>query len=137
MSNTKRTIYLLGMLVVAIVAYVLVRSAQAADLPSVPPPSDNSFLIFIVVIALIIGAGIYLHRRFPSQSDKAAAETAAGIHALLQKLDQKTALAPAPADAPAAPAAPAGKNGVAGALTVQVTGDPKVDMPAINAAYFS
>jgi hypothetical protein len=30
-----------------------------------------------------------------------------------------------------------GKNGVAGVLTVTVTGDPKVDLPAISAAYFS
>jgi hypothetical protein len=47
--------------------------------------------------------------------------------------------APAPAaDAKAAPAAPAtaGKNGVAGVMTLTVTGNPKADLDAFNAAYF-
>jgi predicted lipid-binding transport protein (Tim44 family) len=117
-------------------------NAYAQTLQAAPVPTDWTGILWILAIVAIVAAGVYLHRRFPTQSAKADADLkAAGVKALQEisvKLDK--ALGKADAAAPAEPAAPApvaGKSGQAGTFSVQVTGDPATDLAAITAAYYA
>lgn len=105
----------------------------------------------VIVVGLAIGY-IVLKRKNPAAATVVsvdAAHVASTISSTLSAefvklralLESKIQPAPTPAPAPteepvaAAPPVPAGKSGVAGTFTLQVTGDPKVDLPALTAAY--
>jgi hypothetical protein len=113
-----------------------------------------TWLIFIGVAAVAIVGGFFiLKKKDPAEAaklltalDSAAARIEGSAKSIAAALDSNTyatlastkrAAVGSPAtDAPAA-AAPAGKSGTAGAFSLTVTGDPAVDLPAINAAYFA
>jgi hypothetical protein len=102
----------------------------------------------VIVVGLAIGY-IVLKRKNPAAATVVsvdAAHVASTISSTLSSefvklralLESKIAATPAAANAVAAepvpPAAP-GKSGTPGTFTLQVTGDPKVDLPALTAAY--
>lgn len=127
----------------------MLRDARAADLPTASTPADWSLYGFILVVVALAGLVIWLHHRFPSQAAKAdiavKTDAAAATHRVadaLEALFHKHAAAPAapaadatPAPEPAAPAPP-GKLGQPGRIVLDVSGDPKVDTAAWQAAYF-
>jgi hypothetical protein len=101
------------------------------------------FIVLSIVIIVIFM--VWLKRHDPTQFSKIeAAVEAFALRVeqtgknLVASLDKNTTATNAntPAVVASVSTTP-GKNGVAGVLTVTVTGDPKVDLPAINAAYFA
>lgn len=158
----KRSLPMILVASVAIATFFAVRAVKAADAVLTPaaPPADWAFYGALAVIALLGVGLVWLWRHHPgavatAQADAAKAVAAAKVGAAdltalgdrIVKAIQEHAAAvsagasgtatAAPADAPATVTPPAGKQGVAGVLSVQVTGDPKVDLPAITAAYLS
>lgn len=129
---------------------MLAGPAIAADLPTAATPTDWSLYGFILVAVALVALVVWLHHRFPSEAAKAdiavktdAAAATRRVADALEALFHKHTTAPpaaptaGPAPAEAIPAQPAGKNGEAGLFSVQVTGDPKADLAAIQAQYFS
>ena len=119
---------------------------SAAELPTVAQPTDWSSVVIVVVVLALIVAAVLLHRRFPAQAAKADLAVKTEAVKVLGEIRDHFKSAPAtpaagptgaPASPDAPPPAPAGKNGVAGVLTLPVTGDPKADLAAFQAAYFS
>jgi hypothetical protein len=102
---------------------------------------DWLLIALVVVIALAFGIHAYLKHNNPAaavvSTDAAAAwhAIAAELGKLRTTIEAKVVPAtPAPAEEPA-PVTP-GKAGQAGTFTAQVSGDPKVDIPAITAQYY-
>jgi len=135
----------------------LVRRAHAAELPTVAATGGINWgyvgAAFVLLGLAIGGAIFWLRKRNPAAAAKVGAALGAGIvaagHDLAEVLRDLSALIKAripAADAPESPIAGAteapaaqitpGKLGQAGPLTVQCTGDPKVDHAAFDAAYF-
>lgn len=89
----------------------------------------------VVAVALFLA----LRKWWPAAAAKVQASASTDAAALGKVIAD--ALAHAKANPPAAvvaepaPAAAAGKQGVPGVFTATVTGDPKVDLPALTAAY--
>ncbi len=133
-------------------------NAIAQTLAPVTAPAsgfDIWMFVAIAVVVLAVVGFVYLKRKSPATAASLTATAGADLHAVgsgilieLGKLRQavedhlaKTpAAAPGPAqagatEAPATVAPPAGKQSVAGVFSLPVTGDPKVDLPAITAAY--
>ena len=118
-------------------------NAYAQTLQPVAAATDWTSVVIVVVVIALIVAAVLLHRRFPAQASKAdlavkteAVKVLGEIRDHFKSAPAVPSAPPAPADAPP-PAAPAGKNGVAGTLTLTVTGDPKADLAAFQTAYFS
>lgn len=117
-------------------------NAYAQTLQAAPPPTDfTAVIVFFAVVALVV-LGVYLHRRFPSETAKAEAqgkaELAKALGDLRVTLATKLADKTGPTEDPAIPVLTPtpGKQGQPGPLTVQCTGDPKADNAAWQAAYF-
>ena len=138
---------ILIILCVSALTVILCDLAKAQALaPVTAAGSDWTGLIIIAVIVLLVAVVIVIHRRFPTQASQADAavkaetlKVAGEIRDHLKALVEKAPAAPTPAPAPVepTPTQPAGKNGVAGVLSLTVTGDPKADLAAFQAAYFS
>lgn len=118
-------------------------SAALAQLPAVKPEESSNAMLWLVLAAVVfVAAAIYLHRRFPSETAKAEAQGKAELAkaigdlrvTLATKLADKTGATEDPA-IPVLTSTP-GKQGQAGPLTVQCTGDPRTDNAAWQAAYF-
>lgn len=127
-----------GLFIGVILAYALPADA----LERVAPPTDWTGLAIAFVVGAIIVAGIWFLRHNPGSVAKAKAE-AMNLTQALNKLTDilPSALASIPPGAVPAPPPPveivvAGKSGVPGRFAIDVTGDPAVDLPAINSQYF-
>lgn len=128
--------------------YLFAASAWAqtlAPVASAPPPQPTGSwwtgpLIGVAVGALIVVIGfLWIRHRYPAQAAKAAAVGASVAQVLEQAVahlhaNSAVSIVGATGLTPAEPQ-PAGKNGQAGVFTATVTGDPKVDLPALTAAY--
>jgi hypothetical protein len=102
----------------------------------------------ILLVVAAIAAFVWYRRKNPAGAAALASTGLADLKATGEKIvsaieNHTKAVAPTatvypvtPA-VPASPAAPPGKNGVAGVLTLNVTGDPKADLEAFTAAYYS
>lgn len=139
-----------------ILAHALPLNAQAPQLPTVTAPTNWMGLGIAFGVGVLLVGGIWLMRHNPGSVAKAKAEAEAlknGNATLVQQIAQAlnrltethavavgaipVALAATPPAAPAVDnALPAGKNGTPGNFLIGVTGDPKLDLPAINAQYF-
>lgn len=114
----------------------------------------NWWALAALAVALLAVLGIVLYLRLRRRNPAAAAaiqtkignDAEAFAHAIAVAADSavdrliqarlaKMEAPPEPA-APAAPAPSAGKAGQAGTFTLEVTGDPATDWPAITAAYY-
>jgi hypothetical protein len=131
---------------IAVLSLLAAFKARAADaLTPAPAPQDWTMLGLLFVVVALVAVGFYLHRRFPSQAaiadteakklgTKAVQDLADAVH----KLREQVALPPPVVGAIVSTAsAPAGKNGQAGPLTIQCTGDPAKDLASFQAAYFT
>jgi hypothetical protein len=144
-------------LIVGTIVIALVRRAHAAELPTVAATGGINWGYIggaLVLLGLAIGGAIiWLRKRNPAAAAKVGAAVGAGTaaagHDLAEVLRDLSAVIKAripPAGAVESPAAsameapatqiPPGKLGQPGPLTVQCTGDPKVDHAAFDAAYF-
>ncbi len=127
----------------AILIGIILAHAMPANGQTLQPVSNGSgfgiWAVIIIGVAVVAIAGMIIwHKRNPTQQATTMAEAhaaltsvASGIHSLVNELSAKKEPATLPADVFIE-----GKNGVAGRFQIGVTGDPKVDLPAINAQYF-
>lgn len=126
--------------------------AQAAA--TLPPVSQTSgidwpLLLGILAVVGVVALIIWVKHRNPAATAAAATVVSADASHLGTVIVDEFAKLRAAFEskfAPAAvtitgvvgeptPPAPAGKSGQAGVFTATVTGDPKVDLPALTAAY--
>jgi hypothetical protein len=140
----------------AALLYLFAASAWAQTLTPVSAPTAGGVPIWAWIAggALLILIGyLVLKRKSPTTAAAVSTTVSADAHhvtsalsvefgKLRDMIERKAAPVPvAPvdlssaADVPAVPAAPAGKQGVAGVFSLTVTGDAKVDLPALTAAY--
>lgn len=98
-------------------------------------------LVSIAVAAIVIGIIVYLRKHQATATAASADLTRAvdGLHRFVTAVELRlNPPAPAPAvEAAAAVPVVAGKAGQAGTFTFVVTGNPKDDIPAMNAAYLA
>lgn len=129
---------IINFMLIVIIGY---QVAEAQTLQRVEPATDWSGIAIAVVAVIVIAAcafGVaWYMRRAHSATD--VTTPLSGLIAELHKLtEHHSALIDAikPAEVVALAEPPTGKLGTPGRFVVEVTGDPKVDLPAINAQYF-
>lgn len=122
------------------------RGCYAATLTPVAAPAGSGipwWVGFAVAGVILVAGFIWLKVKKPATAAVVQTTVSADVAALISRIDLMLHhVAPASATlevsstepTPAIPA-PAGKQGVAGVFTATVTGDPKVDLPALTAAY--
>lgn len=142
----------------AVFGFLFARAARAVDLPLAQAGGGISWtgLAIGVGVAVVVAGAVLYFRHNPGQVFKLTkhidtinaegkltndlAEAATKLSEALNALSKITAPtnaepAPPPAEPHPQPVAP-GKNGQAGPLTIQCTGDPKVDHAAFDTQYF-
>ncbi len=128
----------------AILIGIILAHALPANGQTLQPVSSGSgfgvWAVIAVGVAIVAVAGMIIwHKRNPSAQSQAMAEAhtaltkvATGIHVLVSDMAAKKET---PAAIPEAIFIE-GKNGTPGRFAIEVTGDAKIDLPAINAQYF-
>lgn len=134
--------------------YLFAGPALAQTLTPVQTSSGGVNWTLLLILGgaalLLIGGFVWFKRKNPAAAAQvqstASADIAAAVSAIGRWIASAearfgVALPPSPGTAatvvgPAAEPAPAGKSGQPGIFTATVTGDPKVDLPAITTQYF-
>ncbi len=123
----------------AILIGIILAHAMPANGQTLQPVSNGSgfgvWAVIIIGVAVVAVAGMIIwHKRNPSEQAKAVAEAHTAlanaftaIHEFVAKKEPTT---------PMPDVFSIGKNGSPGRFAIEVTGDPRVDLPAINAQYF-
>lgn len=121
--------------------YLFAASASAQTLTPVAAPAGSGipwWVGFAVAGVILVVGFVWLKVKKPAAAAAVQTTVSADVAALTAAIGRLVDHA-APADLSSAqtaePAVPAGKSGQAGVFTATVTGDPKVDLPALTVAY--
>lgn len=117
----------------ALTLYLFSGSVFAQTLPTVNHDGPTWTILLILVGALIVVVGFVAYKT--GHVGTGLQEVADAIKAHLTVAKAPGVVDATPVTVENTPPAPAGRAGVAGTFTVTVTGDPKVDIPALTKQY--